>query len=257
MSETSLTSLQRLFPTGQTRCLRMLILAFPSLHGGASWSLNLLLTRNKENTIPVRARREPTFPFDSLERIIFSTAQYTRIEVTPHCMFSHRARINDPRSLESCPGVRMKGFVRTKEAIVRQIGSPRSTMRDSHTEASETRPFSFDLRFVPFYFRTQLLMTLRRWFLFFASLVSFFSRFFLCVKYRNIKEFWLDREERKTGRTARNWSFHEHWHVCDEYCSEQTSQNFIRKKQVSLHNWQMSYFRNFEIKFLILTFFWR
>lgn len=31
------------------------------------------------------------FPFDSLERIIFSTAQYTRIEVTLDCMFPHRA----------------------------------------------------------------------------------------------------------------------------------------------------------------------
>lgn len=45
--------------------------------------------------------------------------------------------------------MKMKGLVRNKEAIVRQIGRPRSTMRDSHGEVSETCPFSrgFRLRF--------------------------------------------------------------------------------------------------------------
>lgn len=138
-----LTSLPRSLPAGQTRYSRPLISDSPP-PDGVGQSLNLLLTRNEENAIPARARR--TFSFDSPERIIFSTAQYTRIEVTPHCVFSRRGRINDPRSLESCPGVRMKRLVRTKEAIVRQIGSPRSTMRDSHTEVSETRPFSFGFR---------------------------------------------------------------------------------------------------------------
>jgi len=54
-----------------------------------------------------------------------------------------RERINDPHSRESShPGVRMKGLVRAKEAIVRQIGTSRSTMRDSHAKVSETCPFS-------------------------------------------------------------------------------------------------------------------
>jgi len=51
--------------------------------------------------------------------------------------------MEEPRhSRES--GVRMKGLVGPKEAIVRQIGSSRSTMRDSHAKVSETCPFSTD-----------------------------------------------------------------------------------------------------------------
>lgn len=60
-------------------------------------------------------------------------------------VLSRCGRINDLHSRESSrPAVRMKGLVRAKEAIVRQIGNSRSTMRDSHAKVSETCPFSTD-----------------------------------------------------------------------------------------------------------------
>jgi len=84
-----------------------------------------------------------------------------------------RERINDLHSRESNhPAVRTKGLVRAKEAIVRQIGTSRSTMRDSHAKVSETCPFSSGFLALGI---SRTLFTLHR--------VSLFPRLFLLESY--------------------------------------------------------------------------